>query len=184
MSTNEKEIVILNFILTHETKPKILQLATYETITEIKDLLKQSLSCETLWTPQQLHYVIKLYNHQYNELDDKYTIRDLLDKNMLWTGDDIQIVINVNSGRLINYYDRVTKYLRNICIQTNYYEIREEPNHNYMFEWKAMADEVIDGNREKIVNVYEKNNEVEDPELGIYEYYGSGSNSSNEETLT
>ena len=57
---NDKEIVILNFILTHETKPKILQLASYETIAEIKFLLKQSLSCETVWTNQQLHYSIHL----------------------------------------------------------------------------------------------------------------------------
>lgn len=181
MAQEQKEIVILNFILTYETKPKILQLDTYDTISEIKLLLKQSLSCETIWTPQQLHYTIQLFNNQYNELEDKYTIRDLLNKNLLWTGDEIHIIINVHSNRILNYYDRATKYLRKLCIQTNFYEIREEPNHNYMFEWKNMADEVIDANNKNMVNVYEKNSDSPDPELGAYEYYGSGSNSSYEE---
>ena len=178
------ETIVLNFILTHETKPKILQLATYETIAEIVNLLKFSLTCESNWTPQQLHYSIKLYNQNYIELEEKYTISELLNKNLIWTGDDIHIVTQVNSGRLINYFDRVTKYLRNFCIQTELYEIREEPNHNYMFEWKAIADEVID-NQSLMgsLRVYEKNTNNNEPKLDNYEYYGSSSESSVEEEI-
>jgi len=176
------ETIMLNFILTHEPKPKTLSLATYESVKEIINLLKFSLTCETNWTPQQLHYSIKLYNQNYVELEEKYTIRDLLDKNLLWSGDDIHIVTHVNSGRLINYFDRITKYLRSICIETDFYEIREEPNHNYMFEWKAIADEIID-NQSLMgsLRVYEKNINKSDPKLDNYEYYGTSSGSSAEE---
>ena len=175
----QKDAIILNFILTHETKPKMLQLATYESIREIKNLLKFSLTCETSWTPQQLHYNIRLYNQNYNELEDKYTLRDLIDKNLIWSGDDIHIIMDVNSGRILNYYDKITKYLRNLCIHTNFYEIREEPNHNYMFEWKVIADEIIDGKTvDESIKLYEKNTNNNEPELNNYEYYGTSSSSS------
>ena len=176
------ETIILNFILTHETKPKVLRLATYESVKEIVNLLKFSLTCETNWTPQQLHYKIRLFNQNYNELEERYTIQDLLNKNLIWDGDDIHIVTEVNSGRMINYFDRATKYLRSICIETNFYEIREEPNHNYMFEWKAIADEVID-NQSLMgsLRVYEKNTNRSEPQLDNYEYYGTSSSSSLED---
>ena len=51
-----------------------------------------------------------------------------------------------------------------------------------MFEWKAIADEIID-NQSLMgsLRVYEKNINKSDPKLDNYEYYGTSSGSSAEE---
>lgn len=136
----------LNFTLTNDSESKTLRLYKSETIKSVKILLRRGLVCQTSWTPQQLHYKIKLYNKYYKELTDDCSLKELINNGILWNNDDIQIIIEVDSGRVIHYYDKAVKILRDLCLGVYLEQIREDPNHNYMFSWNTVTDEDNIGN--------------------------------------
>ena len=106
-----------------------------ETVRSIKTQLRRGITCETNWTPQQVHYDIILYNQHYQELPDSESLGNLEKDGILWNEDDIYMIMKVNSGRMIDTFDNITLYLRKLCIGLRPMAIREDPNHNYMFAW-------------------------------------------------
>ena len=142
-----------HFYLTHESETRTLLFTKCETIRSIKKLLRECITCETRWTPQQLHYTIDLYNQHYQNLGEHLSIRNLMDKGILCDGDDIYIIINVNSGRPITYFDSITKYLRGMCVYLDTTIVREDPNHNYMFHW-TMQSGSYEENTQSLMHSY------------------------------
>jgi hypothetical protein len=125
----------LNFILSLDSVPRPLELWRYETVKSIKTLLRRGLSCETDWTPQQVHYTIALYNRHYQELPDGESLANLVKDGIIWNEDDIYMIMTVDSGRIVDACDTFTRYLRKVCIGIRPTMVREDPNHNYMFSW-------------------------------------------------
>ena len=125
----------LNFILSLDSVPRPLELWKFETVRSIKTQLRRGITCETNWTPQQVHYDITLYNQHYQELCDTESLANLEKDGQIWNEDDIYMVLNVNSGRVLDTFDHVTQYFRKLCIGIRPMSIREDPNHNYMFAW-------------------------------------------------
>lgn len=125
----------LNFILSLDSIPRPLELWRNETVKSVKTQLRRGLSCETDWTPQQIHYTIALYNQYYQELPDSESLVNLIKDGIIWNEDDIYMIITVNSGRMIDTWDTFAHYLRKVCIGIRPITVREEPNHNYMFSW-------------------------------------------------
>lgn len=125
----------LNFILSLDSVPRPLELWKYETVKSVKTHLRRGLSCETNWTPQQIHYTITLYNQHYQELPDDESLANLIRDGVIWNEDDIYMIMTVNSGRMVDTWDTFTRYLRKMCIGLRPVIIREDPNHNYMFSW-------------------------------------------------
>lgn len=159
-----EDSITLNFTLTKDTHSRTLRLYTYETVKSIKTLLRRGLTCDTSWMPQQLHYTIILYNQHYKELDDKYSLRELTNDGVIWNEDNIQIIIEVDSGRVIHYYDKALRYLRQLCLGIYLEQVREDPNHNYMFSWNTITED--EHNHLAKINTYVppiKRNYVLDP---------------------
>ena len=125
----------LNFILSLDSVPRPLELWRYETVKSIKTQLRRGLSCETDWTPQQVHYTIALYNQHYQELPDGESLANLVKDGVIWNEDDVYMIMTVDSGRIVDAWDTLTRYLRKVCIGMRPMTIREDPNHNYMFSW-------------------------------------------------
>ena len=107
-----------------------------ETVRSVKTVLRRGISCETNWTPQQSHYTIRLYNQHYQELDDKMSLMNLVEEGVIWNEDDIYMILEVDSGRFVTYIDKFIKNIRFCCIGMYPLSVRENPNHNYMFQWK------------------------------------------------
>ena len=129
------DYITLHYYLSQEANSKTITSFKAETIKSLKNILRKGLKCETKWSPQQTHYTITLYNQYYQELPDDKSLSELLQDGILWDNDEIQIILSVNSGQPVNYYDRITKYIRVICLGVYPQQIREDPNHNYMFFW-------------------------------------------------
>ena len=129
------EHIRLNFILSLDSVPRPLELSRYETIKSIKNLLRRGISCQTDWTPQQVHYNITLYNQHYTELPDEESLSNLERDGIIWNEDNIFMILTVDSGRVIDKIDIFSQYLRKICIGLRPMTVREDPNHNYMFTW-------------------------------------------------
>ena len=125
----------LNFILSLDSIPRPLELWRYETVKSVKTQLRRGVSCETDWTPQQVHYTITLYNQHYQELPDGESLANLMKDGVIWNEDDIYMIMTVDSGRMIDTWDTVARYLRQVCIGIRPITVREDPNHNYMFSW-------------------------------------------------
>ena len=125
----------LNFILSLDSVPRPLELWRYETVKSVKTQLRRGLSCETDWTPQQVHYTIALYNQHYQELPDGESLANLVKDGVIWNEDDVYMIMTVDSGRIVDAWDTLTRYLRKVCIGIRPMTIREDPNHNYMFSW-------------------------------------------------
>jgi hypothetical protein len=125
----------LNFILSLDSDPQPLELWKYETVRCVKNHLRKRLSCQTDWTPQQVHYNVTLYNQYYQELPDEESLVSLVNSGLLCNEDDIYIILDVDSGRFVDAIDTITRYLRKICIGLRPMTVREDPNHNYMFTW-------------------------------------------------
>ena len=125
----------LNFILSLDSVPRPLELWRYETVKSVKTQLRRGLSCETDWTPQQVHYTIALYNQHYQELPDGESLANLVKDGVIWNEDDVYMIMTVDSGRIVDAWDTFARYLRKVCIGIRPMTIREDPNHNYMFSW-------------------------------------------------
>lgn len=125
----------LNFILSLDSVPRPLELCIYETVKSVKTQLRRGISCETDWTPQQIHYTITLYNQHYQELPDCESLANLMKDGVIWNEDDIYMIVAVDSGRMVDVWDTFTRYLRKVCIGIRPIMVREDPNHNYMFSW-------------------------------------------------
>jgi hypothetical protein len=110
------------------------------TVRDVKNSLREFIGCESDWAPQQLHYTIALYTNAYQELTDDTVINDLLVSGRLFSGDDMYLILTVNSGRALDYFDVIGRYLRKICVGLGFRHrgqplAREDPNHNYLFYW-------------------------------------------------
>ena len=125
----------LNFILSCGADPRCMQLWKYDTVRSVKSQLRRAISCQSDWTPQQLHYTLKLYNQHYQELPDGDTLVALERGGVIWNEDDIYMILSVDSGRILDALERGMRYLRSLCIGLRPMAVREEPNHNYMFSW-------------------------------------------------
>ena len=125
----------LNFILSLDSVPRPLELWRYETVKSVKTHLRRGLSCETDWTPQQVHYTIALYNQHYEKLPDGESLANLVKDGVIWNEDDVYMIMTVDSGRVVDVWDTFTRYLRRVCIGIHPRMVREDPNHNYMFSW-------------------------------------------------
>lgn len=132
--------IYLNLILSSDSTPRRMQLWKYDTVRSIKLQIRRSISCQSDWTPQQLHYTLRLYNQHYQELPDSDTLVALERGGVIWNEDDIYMIISVDSGRVIDAMDRVMRYLRSLCIGIRPMAVREEPNHNYMFTWCSSTE--------------------------------------------
>jgi hypothetical protein len=112
-----------------------MQLWKYDTVRSLKSQLCRAISCQSDWTPQQVHYSLRLYNQHYQELPDGDTLVALERGGVIWNEDDIYMILRVDSGRVVDAIERAMRYLRSVCIGLRPMAVREEPNHNYMFAW-------------------------------------------------
>lgn len=128
----------LNFVLSLDSVPRPLEIWKYETIKSVKTNLRCGISCETNWTPQQVHYDIKLYNQHYEELKDDKSFDQLVNDGIIFNEDSIYMILNVNSGRYLDSLDYIGRYIRKLCIGLRPMSIREDANHNFMFNWNEM----------------------------------------------
>jgi len=135
-SDEKNNRIRLNFILSLDSVPRPIEFYKYETVKSVKTQLCRGITCQTDWTPNQIHYKIKLYNQDYHELPDHESLINLVRDNIIWNEENIYMIISVDSGRMLDVIDNISMYFRKICIGFRPMSIREDPNHNYMFAWR------------------------------------------------